>query len=432
MLDLSSTLNLTSYFGLVDGMPTGVWKGRVTDLSGLLIESQGPAAAVGDFCEIETFSGKRIRTQVIGFRNGRVLSMPLEETDGLQLDDEIIARSEQARVPVGPALLGRVFDGFGQPMDGGPRPACTETYDLYAAPPNPLEREHITEPLSQEFAPSTVCCLAAKGSASESSAAAASAKARCWDRCVAQLGRRDRDRADRRTKSRSARVSRTRTRSGGAEAIGGSSGDFRPAGAPARARLLCRPGHRGILPRSGQERALVMDSVTRLAMAQREIGLAAGEPPSQKGYTPRYSLCCRRSSSAPATSRRARSRVLHGVWWKATISTSRSAMRSAVILDGHIILSRQSGARPGTTRRSTFEFRQPASIENGDPDAKESGEQSAGSAGDLSPCGRSDQSGRLRLGREREAGPHSSAAEIMGFLKGPPKPISAGTTRSTN
>ena len=83
MLDLSSTLNLTSYFGLVDGMPTGVWKGRVTDLSGLLIESQGPAAAVGDFCEIETFSGKRIRTQVIGFRNGRVLSMPLEETDGL-------------------------------------------------------------------------------------------------------------------------------------------------------------------------------------------------------------------------------------------------------------------------------------------------------------------------------------------------------------
>jgi flagellar biosynthesis/type III secretory pathway ATPase len=76
--------------------------------------------AIGDFCEVETASGRRIRTQVIGFRNGRVLSMPLEEIDGLQQGGHVAARSEDSRVEVGPGLLGRVIDGFGKPMDGGP------------------------------------------------------------------------------------------------------------------------------------------------------------------------------------------------------------------------------------------------------------------------------------------------------------------------
>ena len=97
------------------------WSGAVTELVGLLIESRGPAAPIGSFCEILTSSGKRIRTQVVGFRNGRVLSIPLEETDGLQLGDRIVARLDDARVAVGPDLLGRVIDGFGLPMDGGPR-----------------------------------------------------------------------------------------------------------------------------------------------------------------------------------------------------------------------------------------------------------------------------------------------------------------------
>ena len=95
------------------------WTGQVTEVAGLLIESRGPSAAIGDFCEVAA-DGRRIRTQVIGFRNGRVLSMPLEEIDGLQLGDAVTARSEEARVEVGAGLLGRVIDGFGKPMDGGP------------------------------------------------------------------------------------------------------------------------------------------------------------------------------------------------------------------------------------------------------------------------------------------------------------------------
>src|SRR5690242_10665265 len=88
------------------------WIGEVTELVGLLIASRGPAASVGDFCEVVTSSGRVIRSQVIGFRNGRVLSMPLEETDGLQLGDRIFARKDDALLRVGPELLGRVLDGF--------------------------------------------------------------------------------------------------------------------------------------------------------------------------------------------------------------------------------------------------------------------------------------------------------------------------------
>ena len=88
-----------------------------------------------------------MRSQVIGFRDGRVLSMPLEETGGIELGDRVVARRDAARVPVGPGLLGRVLDGFGHPLDRGPRLEAQAAYDLYSAPPGPLEREHITAPL---------------------------------------------------------------------------------------------------------------------------------------------------------------------------------------------------------------------------------------------------------------------------------------------
>ena len=124
-LDLSGPLHAVSR------APDGVWRGRVVQLTGLLIESEGPAVAVGDFCEVQVFLGRTIRTQVIGFRDGRVLSMPLEETDGLQLGDVIVARSEQARITVGPGLLGRGLDALGRPLDGAPPLQSDISYKLY-------------------------------------------------------------------------------------------------------------------------------------------------------------------------------------------------------------------------------------------------------------------------------------------------------------
>src|ERR1035438_5224482 len=115
------TLDLRPYIAHVRNTELLPWTGEVAEVVGILIASKGPAFAVGDFCEIATSSGRRIRTQVIGFRNGLVLSMPLEEIDGVQLHDPIIARQSESRVAVGAELIGRVIDGFGLPLDRQPR-----------------------------------------------------------------------------------------------------------------------------------------------------------------------------------------------------------------------------------------------------------------------------------------------------------------------
>src|SRR5580658_11123668 len=125
---------LNDLISTLSGMETLQWTGHVSEIVGLLIASQGPATAVGDFCEIRSQQGRGVRAQVVGFRDGKVLLMPLEETGGLQLGDTVVARPEAARVEVGPQLLGRVLDGFGQPMDGKASIAAEALYDLYATP----------------------------------------------------------------------------------------------------------------------------------------------------------------------------------------------------------------------------------------------------------------------------------------------------------
>src|SRR5580658_3883910 len=140
-------LDLSRYAALLNRLQPMRMEGEIVELVGLIVESRGPAAAMGDFCEIRTRSGRAIRTQVIGFRDGRVLSMPLEETDGLGLGDRIVARGGECEVEVSPHLLGRVLDGFGAPMDAGPPVLAAETRPLYTDPPNPLDRPHIDERL---------------------------------------------------------------------------------------------------------------------------------------------------------------------------------------------------------------------------------------------------------------------------------------------
>src|SRR5437879_2494774 len=142
---MTPALDFGPYFRLLNACDPHVSLGVVTEMVGLLIESSGPAAALGDFCEIETAQGRTVRAQVIGFRSGRVLSMPIEETGGIQLGDKIVARPVAALVKAGPGLLGRILDGFGDPMEGGPLSGDRELYDLFAVPPGPVEREHVVE-----------------------------------------------------------------------------------------------------------------------------------------------------------------------------------------------------------------------------------------------------------------------------------------------
>src|SRR6185312_8553983 len=144
----SPALDLRRYDNIVGRIESIRLEGEIVEIVGLIVESRGPSAALGDFCEIRSRGGRRIRTQVVGFRAGRVLSMPLEPTDGLSLGDRIIARGGESEVSVGPELRGRVLDGFGIPIDGGPPVFPTETRSLYAQPVGPMGRAHIEERLT--------------------------------------------------------------------------------------------------------------------------------------------------------------------------------------------------------------------------------------------------------------------------------------------
>jgi flagellum-specific ATP synthase len=321
------------------------WTGQVTDVVGLAIESRGPAAAIGDFCEVQASNGRRIRTQVIGFRHGRVLSMPLEEIDGLEMGNAVSARSEEARVGVGPGLLGRVIDGFGQPIDGGPAIPVADTYSLNGTPGNPLDREHITEPLVTGVRVIDGLLPCGKGQrigifggsgVGKSTLLGSMARHNSADvTVIGMIGERNR------------------------EVRGFLENELGPEGRQ-RSVVVCATSERPAPLRvraclvslavaeyfrdQGASVLLVMDSVTRLAMAQREIGLAAGEPPSQKGYTPSVFSLLPKVLERAGNFRRGSITGFFTVLVEGDDFNEPICDAVRAILDGHIILSRALAA----------------------------------------------------------------------------------------
>lgn len=318
------------------------WTGKVLALSGLLVESRGPAAAVGDFCEIQCSGGRRIRTQVVGFRDGRVLSMPFEETGGLELGDTIIARKEEARVEVGPGLLGRVLDGFGKPMDSGPPIEAVATYDLYKAPPGPLEREHITEPLVTGIRAIDSLLPTGKGQRIGIFGGSGVGKSvllgsMCRNNfadvsVVALIGERNREVR--------AFIDHDLGADGMKRSVLVVSTSDRPAPLRIRACYVALAVAEYFRDQ-GADVLLVMDSTTRLAMAQREIGLAAGEPPSQKGYTPSCFALLPQIFERAGKFKRGSITGFFTVLVEGDDITEPIADAVRAILDGHIVLSRR-------------------------------------------------------------------------------------------
>ncbi len=318
--------------------------GVVVGLVGLLIESRGPAAAIGDFCEIETSGARGVRTQVIGFREGNVLSMPLEETGGLRLGDAIVARSRDARVEVGEALLGRVLDGFGRPMDGGAPIDAGTYYDLYRTPASPLEREHITEPLTTGIRAidSLLPCGAGQrvgifggSGVGKSTLLAAMARNHAADvTVIAMIGERNREVR--------AFIEQELGDEARKRAVLVTATSDQPAPLRVRACFVALAVAEYFRDR-GAKVLMVLDSVTRLAMAQREIGLAAGEPPSQKGYTPSV------FHLLPKVFERAGNFQRGSITGFFTVLVEGDDFNEPIcdavrgILDGHIVLSRRLG-----------------------------------------------------------------------------------------
>jgi FliI/YscN family ATPase len=346
----SAPLSFAPYRAALDGISPFRFVGQVTDVVGLLIESRGPAAAIGDFCEIRTDGpggrSRFIRVQVVGFREGRVLSMPLEETDGLQLGDTVIARSGDARVEVGPGLLGRVLDGFGKPMDGGPPVHARDAYSLHGIPVGPLERVPITEPLTTGIRAIDALLPCGKGQrigifggsgVGKSTLLGSMSRHNSADvTVIAMIGERNREVRG--------FLENELGEDGRRRSVVVCATSERPAPLRVRACFVAlavaeyfRDQGAGVL--------LVMDSVTRLAMAQREIGLAAGEPPSQKGYTPSV------FHLLPKILERAGNFGRGSITGFFTVLVEGDDFNEPIcdavrgILDGHFILSRQLAAQ---------------------------------------------------------------------------------------
>ena len=278
---------LDPYFRSVAVRSTTRWTGRVVKAIGHVVESEGPFSALGECCEIVGSDGVAQEGEIVGFRGPTVLSMPLSPPNNIRYGDAIISWGEKPSFRVGAGLLGRVIDGAGRPIDSGPEYSAHGRWPLRNTGPLPLERQPITEPLGcgvraidgfltcgrgqrlgifggSGVGKSTLIGMMARGSAADLTVLA----------LVGERGREVRDFLENAIGEEGRRKS----------VVVVSTSEQSPLlriraalGATSVAEYFCSHGKNVLL---------VVDSLTRLAMAQRELGLAAGEPPTSKGYTP--------------------------------------------------------------------------------------------------------------------------------------------------
>ncbi len=344
MLAVEEKLNLDRFEAVLRTCDPLRWRGTVKEVTGLLIESQGPACAVGSFCEIQTNRGRTIRTQVAGFRNGRILSIPLEEIDGLEPGDTIVARSGDARVRVGPDLLGRVLDGFGKPMDGGPAIEGEDSYSLFADPPGPMQRAHIEQPLATGIRAidgllpcglgQRIGIFGGSGVGKSTLLGAMCSQNSADVTVIALIGERNREVRQ--------FIEKELGPEGRARSVTVVATSDRPAPLRIRACFVAL-AIAEYFRDQGKNVLLVIDSVTRLAMAQREIGLAAGEPPSQKGYTPSVFAMMPRIFERAGAFQNGSITGFFTVLVEGDDQNEPIADAVRGILDGHIVLSRELG-----------------------------------------------------------------------------------------
>jgi flagellum-specific ATP synthase len=277
---------LQPYFERLEVRPPWCWEGRVAQVVGNLVESEGPFCSVGDSCEIETASGV-YPGEVIGFRGPTVLSMLLDSPRGVRFGDVVRTRGERPSLAVGPALLGRVLDGYGRIMDDLGPCRMSSMRNLDGSAPSPLERLPIREPLGcgVRAVDAFVTCgrgqrIGIFGGSGVGKTTLIGMMVRGTDAdltVLALVGERGREV---REFIEGALGEEGRKRS----VVVVSTSDHSPLlriraawAATAIAEYFCAMGKHVLL---------IVDSLTRFAMAQREIGLAAGEPPTAKGYTP--------------------------------------------------------------------------------------------------------------------------------------------------
>ncbi len=320
--------------------------GRVAEVVGLVIESMGPNSRIGDLCLIHTEYDGVVKAEVVGFRGDRVLLMPLCELAGVRAGNIVEATGHCLRVPVGPELLGRVLDGLGEPMDGKGPLGCHERYPVIAQPPNPLERTMISEPLPTGVRAidgmltlgqgQRMGIFAGSGVGKSTLMGMIARNCRADVNVIALVGERGREVNE--------FIHHDLGELGLAKSVIVCSTSEQPAMARIKAALTAtaiaeyfRDKQMNVL--------LMMDSVTRFAMAQREVGLAVGEPPSTKGYTPSVFALLPRLMERAGSGKKGSITALYTVLVEGDDTNEPIADATRSILDGHIVLNRRLTSR---------------------------------------------------------------------------------------
>ena len=262
--------------------------GRVVQVVGLVVEGEGPASAVGDICQLKIRDGEEgVVAEVVGFRENKVLLMPLGELRGVEPGCRIIPQGAPARARVGPGLLGRVLDGLGNPIDQkGPVPYETE-YPFYAQPVNPVSKQRISEPIDVGVKAINGLLTIGKGQRIAIFSGSGVGKstllgmmARHTAASVSVIGL---------IGERSREVREFIEKDLGEEGLKRSVVVVATSDQPALIRMrgaYLATTLAEYFRDQGKDVLFMMDSVTRFAMASREVGLSVGEPPTSKGYTP--------------------------------------------------------------------------------------------------------------------------------------------------
>ena len=261
--------------------------GTVTEVTGLLIASRGPWLPVGGVCHIQPLGGGQpMLAEVVGFRGEQTLLMPLGELRGVGPGSKVVAVIGEAHYQVGEALLGRVVDGLGRPLDGKGVIAAHD-YPIYTSVSNPLDREEIGQPLDLGIRAingmitcgkgQRVAIMAGAGVGKSTLLAMIARNTRADVKVIALIGERGREVEE--------FVARTLPAAERERMIVVAATSEAPALVRVRGAFIATTIAEFFSDR-GQDVLLLMDSLSRFAMAQREAGLAAGEPPSTKGYTP--------------------------------------------------------------------------------------------------------------------------------------------------
>jgi flagellum-specific ATP synthase len=324
-----------------------VW-GKITRIVGLVIEGYCPHSSIGSLCELTTVDGEQtIYAEIVGFNDGKALLMPLGDLRGLGPGSLIRVIRNSATIRVGNSLLGRVIDAMEVPQDGHPPPTLTEEKDLYSLPPNPMERQNITETidLGVRAINGLITCgmgqrmgiMAGSGVGKSVLLGMMAKYAKADVNVIALIGERGRE------------VREFIERDLGKEGLARSvivvvTSDQPPLlrmrgafVATAIAEFFCNQGKNVLL---------MMDSVTRFAMAMREIGLAIGEPPTTKGYTPSvFATLPKLLERAGRFQGKGSITGLYTVLVDGDDMTEPVADSVRSILDGHIVLSRAMAAK---------------------------------------------------------------------------------------